>query len=270
MIPIKITPEIVKAVEDADIKREKVNRTSTIDLVNEINSKIGKEIKEIAQKYGKNLKGEKLTDDELHIIKDYLNLLGKVIKQDMPMCKIFPQSEIKTILSLKKDLVGFFSREVDINYLLKGRDDYFNALYYGLRLDYNGSKFNEEDKYMGMLIVSMPNFSLRTPIMKELSDSESLWRKIYIENDPPYTGIGLIANEWCIPEFYISIADKSYDNKKEDYGSFPQEEFSASLKIIGHNNDIINFASYYAGDIECASDDKFVIYDEQKEIAKKN
>ena len=122
---------------------------------------------------------------------------------------------------------------------------------------------------MGMLIVSMPNFSLRTPITKELSDSESLVRKIYMENDSPYSGLGFISNEWCVPEFYISISDKS-DSRKKNYGSFPQEAFSASFKIISHNSTIIKLASYDAGDSECTADDKFVIYDKYNDFAKSN
>lgn len=268
-LPLKITPGLIKVVNEVEKRRMKIDQTTTIELVKKENGIIGDKIIEIVKKYGKDLSLKKLDDGERSVVKKYLEILSKMIKQDMHMCKIFPQSEIKEILSLKRGLIGFFSRKADIDFLLKGKNDYFKILYEGLRLDYNGSKFKLSDNYMGMLIVSMPNFSLRTPITKELSDSESLMRKIYIENDSPYSGIGFISNEWCVPEFYISISDKSNIGMK-NYGSFPQEAFSASFKIISHNSSLIELASYDAGDFECAADEKFVIYEKYNDFAKNN
>lgn len=267
--PLKMSPELLKAIDEAEQRREKKNQTRTIDLVKQENSSVGVKIIEIVKKYGKDLSLKKLDNSERDVIKEYLKILKNIISQDMLMCKIFPQSEIKEILSLKRDLIGFFSRKADIDYLLKDQKDFLKTLYEGLRLDYNGSKFDLADNYMGMLIVSIPNFSLRTPITKELLDSEPEIRKIYMENDSPYSGIGFISNEWCVPEFYISISDKS-DSKKKNYGSFPQEAFSASFKIISHDSSIIDLASYDAGDFECAADDKFVVYDKYKDFAKHN
>lgn len=265
----KMIPELLKAVDEAERRRERINQTTTIDLVKKENSSVGVKIIGIVKKYGKDLSLKGLDNSEKGVVIEYLKILKDIIEQDMPMCKIFPQSEIKDILSLKRDLIGFFSRKADIDSLLNGQNDFFKTLYEGLRLDYSGSKFDLADNYMGMLIVSMPNFSLRTPIMKELSCSGSAIRKIYMENDPPYSGIGFISNEWCVPEFYISISDKS-DSGKKNYASFPQEAFSASFKIISHNNSIIELASYNAGDSECAADDRFVIYDKYNNFAKSN
>lgn len=269
MEPIKITTELIKALENAEIIRKHFNETTTLDLIGERDNNIGLKIKEIVKKYGKNLSYKTLNNDDKIIFEEYLKILKDTIKQDMIMCKIYPQSEIKKVLSLKRDLIGFFSRKADIDFLLKGQSDFFKTLYEGLRLDYNGSKFDLADSYMGMLIVRMPNFSLRTPITKELPISGSELRKIYMQNEPPYSGIGFISNEWCIPEFYISITDKS-DGENKNYGSFPQEAFSASFKIISHNSSIIDLASYNAGDFECAADDKFVIYDKYNNFAKQN
>lgn len=269
MKPIKGTSEIRKAVESANAKLEQANKTPTIDL---LNNEVGKKIKEIAIKYGKNLSGKNLDDEELYIIKKYLEILNDVIKQDMTMCKVFPQSEIKNMLNLKKDLVGFFCRKADIDNLLNNsiNEDYLTTLYEGLRLDYLNSKFKLEDDYIGMLIVKLPKFALRTPLDNKVFNDFLAKRRIFVENNPPYSGIGLIANEFCIPEFYISITNESRGDKKKVFDSFPLEAFCAEIKIVGHKNDIISLASYDAGDFECASDDKFIIYDKQKDFAKQN
>ena len=107
-LPLKVTPELIKAINEAEKRRVKINQTTTIDLVKKENSIVGVKISEIVKKYGKDLSLKKLDNSERCVVKEYLETLKKIIRQDMPMCKVFPQSEIKEILSLKRDLIGFF------------------------------------------------------------------------------------------------------------------------------------------------------------------
>jgi hypothetical protein len=254
---------IQEAAINAIKKLDQINNTPTMTLVSKIDEKVADGMKNIVSRYQGELNYLKLNDNEKEVLCTYLVVLGEAIKHDCKMCKAIPSSQIKDVIELKRDLSGYFAREADIKYLLTGKSDYFNALYNELRLDYPDSKFEKNDRYIGVLEVDLPKFSLRTPLTSGATKGKLTERYVIKEFPEPYSGIGITASQYGIPEFYISI-------NNDGSGDFPQESFSSDLFIIGHDSQIMKLASYDSGDFDCAADEKYIVYERMKNVAKIN
>lgn len=264
----KSKESFLELAERAYKARAKFDESTTLDIIKEIAPDIVEGIIGIKKKYKNELNYQFMNPDEKYIFMRYITVLYSALKSDCTMAKVVPQSEIKYYLELKRGFKGCFTRYADFKSLISNSNDNFMTIFNDLRLDYKGTEFNpEKDEYMGLVVSTLTNFSVRVPALEEFANSLNGYEKrVAISKDEmPFAGIGFTASEFGIPEFYISITN----DKSDRFGAFPIEAFSSKFYLIQHNSEIIDFASFDCGDYEVASDDKFIINGIHKEVANK-
>lgn len=175
----------------------------------------------------KNMK-KTLDKSECKLMVDLHNKVQNSISNSIiTMCKVFPgdfQLNYNDVFDCR-DFGKCMVRKADLNWILENgeRNNAFENLYYGLALNFNGENYSKYD-CMYVLEIKIPKFAARMPVNMDYCTGNY----IYKEDDEPYTGFGFTKSEKGVPEFYISITNKSEKrgNVLNEEGKFvPRSDF---------------------------------------------
>ncbi len=240
---------ISKVQENLKIDK-KIDTTPSLDL---LDANTASEIKKILGKLKSN-NNIKLTADEKFILLNSRDQIQKQLRQQVTMCKIIPIGDINQYLSFNYDIGNFMLRRADLHNLIQCNycNNIIDTLYHCLRLDYGHNSPFSSCNRLAVVELKIDNFACRVPLANtEYEKIED--KKININYDDPYTGVGWTKSCYGVPEFYVTIAneEKSYINTDGNLfsvglGKFPLMAFDTNVYVADRNlNSLIKIACYF-------------------------